>query len=510
MLVVSMSEAAPDLISRLCAAGRLPNLQRIHAEGSVGRLAYGIPALNTPQLWATICTGRSAGWHGIFDYWHRGHKGHFEEVRGAQLQAEPIWRLLSLRGIPSGIVNVPMTYPPEAIRGFMVAGQDAPGAHWSIAHPRRLYSEVTSRFGRYRLKDIFPGGRSKADYLKLVEEETRWQADVAEHLLRSEEWQFALVHFVASAFAQHYFWADHESDDPYNPYRDVIARCYAALDEALGRLAEVAGAGTTLFVISECGAGPLRSGIQFNTWLAQEGFLRFRRARLAGADTFGKRLRALVSHTRTKGEFLLPRSWYFAANQHARGLKSWLETYMAGSDIEWSETRAYFRGKGESNLYVNLRGRDPHGIVAPGDDYDSLCSQLTERLLDLQDPTSGQPAVRSVHRSSDLFSGPHAQLAPDLIVEWQDAAYMPTESDRDKERIFVERWRQYMTWPTTGSHRPEGLLAVSGPDVRCGQRVGTFDLRDLVPTWLHLLKEPVPARLEGRVIDEILRTAVVS
>ena len=115
-----------------------------------------IPTI-TPQLWGTIVTGRSPGHHGVFDFWQRGPDGRFREVHGADLKQDPIWSLLSGRGRPSAILNVPFTYPPTPIEGFMISGEDAPGPHASIAEPPRLFREVVDRFGRYRLKDIFPG-----------------------------------------------------------------------------------------------------------------------------------------------------------------------------------------------------------------------------------------------------------------------------------------------------------------------------------------------------------------
>jgi hypothetical protein len=71
-------------------------------------------------------------------------------------------------GLRCGLVNLPFTYPPEPLNGFVLSGTDAPGAHRSIAHPPEIYDELIERFGHYPLKDIYPGGRDKNDYLTLT------------------------------------------------------------------------------------------------------------------------------------------------------------------------------------------------------------------------------------------------------------------------------------------------------------------------------------------------------
>ena len=91
--------------------------------------------------------------------------------------------------------------------------------------------------------------------------------------ISGKEWEFFLAFYSATAIAQHYFWSDMESQDETNPFRNVIQKAYRCMDAAIDRLIRAAGPGTIIFVISESGAGPLRSGVQINTWLEREGFL---------------------------------------------------------------------------------------------------------------------------------------------------------------------------------------------------------------------------------------------
>jgi predicted AlkP superfamily phosphohydrolase/phosphomutase len=494
-----------DLLGPWAADGRLPTVSALIRNGTHGRLRSQIPVI-TPQMWGTIVTGRSPGHHGIFDFWQRGPDGQFRPVNGADLRQMPVWSILSSRGLPCGILNVPFTFPPAAIKGFMIAGEDAPGAHSSIAHPPTLYDEIVKKYGRYRLKDIFPGGRKKSDYLTLIPDDVEKQTDVFAHLYATRDWTFGMAFYSATAIAQHYFWADMASADPQNPYREVVESSYRAVDRAVSRLLEAAGPDTTIFLVSDCGAGPLRSGIQVNTVLEMNGLLT-RRAR-AGQS----RVRAIVNRLRTNVQGHLNRmqldSLYFRINSSLGGLKARVQSYLKASDIDWTTTQAFSRGK-EGDVFINLAGREPHGIVSPGPEYEQVRDRVIAAFEQLVDPQTGQKAVTRVHRREELVPGPMLEWAPDLIIEWRDCAYMPTESDRDKGAIFVQRWREYMDWPTTGAHRIEGILVASGPGIRTGHEIAGARIIDLMPTWLACLGQPLPAGLEGRVLNNLFDARAV-
>ena len=506
ILVIALAEATLDLIVPWAEAGVLPTFRRFMEEGVYGPLRSTLPCI-APQMWGGIITGTPAGRHGAFDFWQRGADGRFREINGAALRQKPFWEMLGEGGLSSGIVNLPFTYPPRVSNGYMISGEDAPGAHRSIAAPPALYDAITARFGRYRLKDIFPGGRQKSDYLTLPEEDVRKQTEVLEFLLRQHPTDLFFTFYSATAICQHYFWSDMVSRDPENPYRDVIRNAYRVLDAAIARLVEAAGPQTRVFLISECGAGPLQSGVNLNAWLAREGFLAYRDADSGAAarpDT-GARLRRAVARTRKQVQGMLqtrmPRSMYYLANRYLRGAKAWAQSYLLNSRIDWARTRAFSRGK-EGNIYINLRGRDPHGSVAP-DEYDGLCTEISERLLALVDPATGKPAVEQVYRAEELYAGPLQAIAPDLTVAWRGGLYCPHEGGQDDAAVFVTRWREYMNWPTTGGHRRDGILFARGPGLRRGQRIEGAANLDLAPTWLHAFNQEIPGHLEGRVLTGI-------
>lgn len=494
-----------DLLAPWADDGRLPALRALMRSGVRGRLRSQVPPI-TPQLWGSIFTGRSPGHHGIFDFWQRGPDGRFNAVNGSDLKEQPIWSLLSANHRPSGILNVPFTYPPTPIEGFMISGEDAPAAHPSIAEPQPLYGEIVRRFGRYRLKDIFPGGREKADYLTLIGEDVDKQTDVFTHLFATKPWDFGMAFFSATAIAQHYFWADMTSTDADNAYRGIIENAYRSVDRAIQRLVDVAGRDAAIFVISECGAGPLQAGVHVNTVLERGGLLTRRHgARRSGARTMIGTLRKEIQGAVNR---LHLDSLYYRLNTRFGGLKAWVQGYLRSSDIDWTATQAFSRGK-EGDIFINLAGREPHGIVSRGE-YEHVRDRVIAEFEQLVNPQTGEKAVERVFRREDLFVGPMLEWAPDLIISWRDCAYMPTEGDRNKESIFVERWREYMNWPTSGGHRLEGVFIASGPGIRAGGEIEAPRIIDLMPTWLACLGEPLPAGLEGHVLTDLFEARAPS
>jgi arylsulfatase A-like enzyme len=89
-------------------------------------------------------------------------------------------------------------------------------------------------------------------------------------------------------------------------------------------------------------------------------------------------------------------------------------------------------------------------------------------------------------------------MAPDLVIAEADTRYMFNFNlYRSREVFEPTSWR-------SGNHEPEGLVLAYGPRIARGRRVKRADLVDLCPTALHLLGEPVPDDMDGRVIREIL------
>jgi len=495
VLVISLQEITHDLLDPWVQQGLLPNVAALIQKGTTGRVHAQAPLI-TPHSWANILTGVGAGEHGVFDYWQRGANGVFRQSSAATLQAPSIWDRLGAAGLRSVFLNVPLTYPPPRLNGVVVAEAQSGAPTREHFAPPELFDRVTAAKGPYRPEATAPGGRKKEDYIGLFDVETSRTTGAFEFLLNSQHWDFAMVYFIDAAMAQHYFWSDMEAGGD-NPCRDVILSAYKNLDAAIGRLATTAGHDTTVFLLSECGAGAMRSGINLNNWLEQQGLLCARRGPLTGLK------QAAEDKLLPLAKRILPPAIKTGLASRSLAMKNWASSSGTQLDLDWSRTKVFSRGK-EGNIFVNLAGRDPYGIVRPGADYDALLDTVEQSLLKLEDPASGAPVAASVARPTQLYSGPAVEFAPDLIVDWTNGQYMMTERGPSKGDVFVERLRKGMSWPTTGSHRHDGVLIAAGPGISSGMQMISASHFDLLPTWLGILGQPVPSELKGRVLAELI------
>jgi predicted AlkP superfamily phosphohydrolase/phosphomutase len=493
ILIFVLSEASPVLAKRWIDEGKLPFLARMAQCGSAGKLQANLP-YNTVQAFADIFTGQRAQQHATFDYVQRDSRGQLREADRRSIGCSTLWDILDCSQRTCGIVNLPLTWPPQPVLGYMISGQDSPVVDRRIASPPELYDQLTSKFGRYRLKDIFPGGRDKQDYLALFPQEIDWQCEVLAELIATQPCDLFMAFVSATAMAQHYFWSDMEDADKDNPYSGTIESVYRRIDAQLARLAQLAGPRARIFVISECGAGPLKHGVDLNAWLHTQGFLHYQDS---GSDT-SLRSRALAAAVSSAKRYLPAAAKTLLADRFPR-LKAKADTYMAVAGVDWSRTAAYSRGK-ESFIYLNLAGREPNGIVSV-DQYSITVAKIAARLHELFDPDTGEAVVNRVFTRDELYPGCTQPGAPDLVIDWKNGSYMPTEANRRSNQVFGPRWRAGMSWPTSGSHRPEGIFFAQGPGIEAGYRVQSANTLDLLPTWLRMLDIPAPEDLPGRVIE---------
>ncbi len=141
ILVIGLDSATFDVIQPLINQSKLPNLQKLMANGIWGELQSTYPPI-TPAAWTTFMTGKNPGKHGIFHFVKR--KPNSYDVRfctAKDIHEQTLLDLFAQHGWKVGSVNMPMTYPPLETNGYVVAGVPVPptGAHapHPAAPPRR-------------------------------------------------------------------------------------------------------------------------------------------------------------------------------------------------------------------------------------------------------------------------------------------------------------------------------------------------------------------------------------
>lgn len=522
VLVIGLDGATYRLISPLAAAGQLPNLQRLMQNGAAGVLQSTIQP-SSEQAWATFMTGQNNGRHGVYGFQQRRPGTYqFSYVNGHSIRAPSLWRLLSQRGRDVIVINVPMTYPPQPVRGVLIGGLLSPGVHSDFTYPPGLYAELRQACGDYVIDvDIERGQLSDdqlADTVEAALRMIRLRTCATLHLARTRPWDLLMTVYGASDRLAHKFWKHWDPNHPLHTpelaaaFGDVLPRVYRELDAAVGELlAELVDERTTVFIVSDHGFGGMEKAVYLNRWLMHQGYLTLK----SGVPRDVRRWPQLVVRSALRqGRSLLAnpalaqvKQWAFARFPR---LKGDLYSSVAFAQVDWTRTRAYALGN-MGNIYLNLQGREPAGIVAPGATASALQDELIAALRGLINPDSGTPVFHTIYRGADLYHGPYVGDGPD-IVGVKDCRYHVVTADWQRGDDIVAPLGSVMHFAAdqSGQHELEGVVMASGPGVRRGVEIGTARLLDAAATILYALHEPIPADMDSRVIDALFEPTLLA
>jgi predicted AlkP superfamily phosphohydrolase/phosphomutase len=514
LLMVALDGATLDLLQPWMDEGKLPLLARLFREGCGGTLTSTLPWA-TPTAFASLATGTNPGQHGVYDFGTLLGEDYtsFVPTNRSHIRGRSLWGLLSAAGLSNAIINMPMTYPAEPVHGWLVAGIPYPGGSSRLSHPPELLEEMRDcgwDLARNASDDL---GGSYQTYFDGLIDLVKTRSAATAWLLREKSPDFAAVHYLETDQVQHRYWQflpgepRHEPDHPLGP---AILRLYQAVEEGLAEVVAAAGEGTTLCLMSDHGFGPTRRQVWLNNWLRANGFLTLKQSpgvrfkevlyrigltpsALREAAPERLKLAILRFFERQKGRALAETLERDAAGMSRKGFFDYLTERVAIDfyDLNWQQTRAFSTGTTSVGyVWLNVRGRDPQGIVAPGDDYERTCAEIGDALR-------RWPLVGSVSRAGEIWQGEALDSAPDLVVQWADPA---TDA-----RYFQTRFSSYHTSKPVpndyAGHRRDGLFLFHGPHVRPGQR-SDANLLDLTPTFLWLLDQAVPTYMDGIVLNE--------
>ncbi|MCZ7586329.1 MAG: alkaline phosphatase family protein [Deltaproteobacteria bacterium] len=497
VVVFGMDGADPDLIFPWARAGYLPNIARLMREGAFGRLESTTHPL-TPQAWTSMTTGVNPGRHGIFDFGMREDGSYAIRLATSRDRLAPTMFEMLPEPLTCAALNIPLSFPVDPVRGYAVGGMhtpalDTPGAFYppDLAHALDGYV-IDTMVHWYDDKDRFV-----ADVRSMLEARHAAYLRLFDH--RPVDLFFAV--YVALDRVQHAFWHELTADHRANPgthtdHGEAIFDIARRLDGCLGDYMERLRPEDHLLLVSDHGFGDLQGDVYLNAWLVDNGFLSFDPQKVRafqppplpeGDDPRHAWHRKLHRGDPTP----LPNDDDIRAGRIDPRYKTW-------DTVDWTRTRAYASGL-FGNLWINLRGREPHGAVDPGREYEEVRDDLLGRLSELRHPEDGEPLVTMAARREDLYWGRALERAPDIIVAFRDYAYMT----RGATEFFSGDVVGPVVVGHTGNHRLHGIVGLRGPAARRGEAKDS-SITQIAATALHLLGAPVPANLDGGVAENLL------
>jgi predicted AlkP superfamily phosphohydrolase/phosphomutase len=482
------------IISPLIERGELPNFKKLRDEGCEAILESKYPPL-TPPAWTSLSTGLKPARHGVYDYWIYADEQN-ERKRGVtrsvhvqtQRRAEKaIWNILSEYGKQVLVINVPATYPPEVVNGYMVSGYLTPSTDLDFTYPSSFKEELFKVAPQYQL---VPGPEYESLRLKLqvgpmvdvlmriTEQRTR----LIMHMLKEKPWDFCYLAYVCSDRLQHQLWEEAIALDPRTN------RYYKMLDDALGEILALLGPDDNLFLVSDHGFRGHNSYFDINEYLVSKGLLTL--------DPKVQAARKKAGHASSLKRLANQLGLRPLARKLKRSLKAagvWENADVDASrplleDIDWDNTLAYVPS------FSGFQGGYADVFLSP-DMTDEQVAELCADLKRQKDPKNGKPLIDAIYTTEVFGEGQFAPREPRLLLLAQEGVTFLMELGN--ERIWEDIGK------TFGSHHKDGVLYAFGAGFKRGYKAANAEVFDLVPTILSSMHLPFPYTFDGRVLDEL-------
>ncbi|GAN34454.1 MAG: hypothetical protein DYG83_06265 [Candidatus Brocadia sp. AMX2] len=430
-IVIGLDGTPYSLVHKLTQQGICPNLSKLLSAGSLREMKSTHPAVSS-VAWTSFMTGKNPAKHGVFGFMDRIPNTYdMYYPNSKHIQGKPIWDILSNYNKRSVVINVPSTYPASEMNGILIAGFVAidlgrasfPASIVPALKEMGYKIDVETQLIHESKDKLFD------DLFLTLEKRTR----AILHFMKNEVWDLFIGIFTETDRLHHFFWEFTERNDP--KYSPLFLDYYKKIDAAIGKIMENIDNDTTLILLSDHGFCALQQEVYINHWLKEEGFLHFKTTPPKSLADMGE-----------------------------------------GS-------RAYCLDPGR--IYINLKGREPHGCVEAGNDYEQLRNMLISKLTGLKDPVTKTTIIDKIHKREEIYHGKYFDRAPDLVIE-------PKHGYDLKGAIYKEA--------LLGKGVFSGMHTYDNAFVYVNHKNITqhsLAITDVTATILHSLDIPLPGDMDG-------------
>ncbi len=494
VLVLALDSVCWEVLLPLAEDGTMPALASFLKSANYGILESTIPP-HTAAAWTTWLTGKDPGQHGIVDFVRFDPAAHRFRFHDSSVQRESsILNILSKAGISCGSIFLPRNYPPYPLNnGYIVSGFETPNVNSHFTEPAELREDVlnVSPELHFNFEDDWEEDVDDAAFSRNIDRaigSVEMLESLAVHFQRTLPTNVQVAYLQATDILFHkaWKWCDPNSKQTRaNPRRRaLIQKFFRRIDSSINRILGLhssesrrmtaAGAGmkTLRLICSDHGHGSSEGRIFVNNLLKDWGYLK----PLGGIDKLTQRI---------------------ASFSFQRQVRKTRNKEMA---LDWSRTKAYMAHVGiHGYVYVNLKGREPHGIVTPAE-FDEVRDGLIEKFRAQTIPGTSTPLFQKVWKGEELYARKAELNLPDIVLAAADG-FFPRTKLSHKSPIQVS--------PNAvgGVHRPGGVYAFSGQGVKHSGGVGQrASIADICPTILAAMGQPIPGDVTGKpmqfVFDE--------
>ncbi|CAN5721358.1 alkaline phosphatase family protein [soil metagenome] len=460
--------------------GDLPTLAALIERGAYGDCLSTVPS-HSWCAWPSFMTGLNPAGHAVFDILeHKPGVSKRLPITYRSIKGRTTFDDFTAAGKTTLALNIPLTFPTPKIKGKVIAGGVLPASR-SYTHPVELQEEL-DRNAPFPVNGMsWTTYRNRPEpFLDECAAMTAKRQSAFEYLLDTTEWDYGVLVYVSTDRIQHclmeYIHPEHPHYDRLKdgPVAKQTRAIYQQLDAGLAKLLERTTEDDLVVFMSDHGHQACTRTCTMDRILQHLDFLEF------GRGSFAFNLIRWGPGRR------IARRVYDLLKLHGR-------VSIPASPIDWSRTTAYTSvvstGEGVS---VNLRGREPEGIVDPRD-YDRVRDDVAEALKEFRDPETGNPPIARILRKEEVLAGPFLDTAPDLLLV-PAPLYSLTHA---KGMVEAADW-------LSGDHRLEGVIVATGPEVTPGPLTEVAELIDLGPTAMAALDVPSTVARDGKVLTSLV------
>lgn len=495
--------------------GILPNIDRLINRGLLAE-SRSLDGFYVGSTWPSLYTGVSPAGHGLH-YLRQLVTGTYEFRRKSDtgwIERPPFWTALGRAGRRVAILDVPLSRLDQEINGVQVVEWGSHDAVFGFsAHPAEFQTTIRERYGAHPAGDRCDApNRTAEEYEKFVaalERGARLKGKLTADLVRQDGCDLVMQVFTESHCMGHQCWHLHDPGHPnHDPATraitgDPLQRVYTAIDHAIGEILEQAG-DALVFVVVAHGMSH-RFGASF---LLEEIL-----------EKLGVTLPPPEPEEPSRGYRLAASFWRGLPSLVKRGLKPIRAMISSSTARESSVLAAHLQaspcfpvgnGLAAGGIRLNLKGREPAGILEPGREANDFCRKLSDDLLAIIDERTGRPLVRRVIRAGELYQGERLSDLPDLLVEWSDDTPTGSANVGNGAGAVVRAGSETLgtveginTYGRTGEHRAGGLIMASGRGIKPGQLGRVVSILDFAPTIASLFGLRIP-QSDGTAIPEMV------
>jgi len=458
VFVIGLDCGDPKLVFEVWR-DELPNFRRLADGGLYGNLESCHPPITVPA-WASMLASKDPGQLGCYGFRNRADYSYdrMSIATSKDIAQDRVWDILSRDARQVTLVGVPQTYPPHPVNGYLITSFLTPSISSQYTYPAGLKQEIADLLGdqEYML-DVLNFRTNDKDYLlQQIYDMTERRFKVIKWLMREKPWDFFMFVEMGVDRIHHgmwkYFDKTHPLHEPGNKYENAVLDYYRYIDREIGEMLALLDDDTAVLVVSDHGAQAMQGGICLNEWLRREGYL-------------------VLKENPPEGQIVS----------------------LEKVEIDWTKTKAWGSGGYHGRLSLNVRGREPQGIIDP-DDYEAVCTELQEKLAAITDP-NGVNIGTVAYRPRELYRE-IKNIPPDLIVYFGNLAWRSVGSLGHGGIHTLEN----DTGPDDANHAQQGMFILYDPRQNLGGRRVDAHLMDVAPTILNIMGLPIPRDMEGRVI----------